>query len=334
MPTILDVARLADVSIATVSRVMNGDPAVRPATRRSVQNAISELNYRPNAAARSLRLSRSQTLGLVVPDLSNPIFSDVVHGIEPVARARGYSLFLCDTGNDPEAESMHLERLYERRVDGVIFYAIGKAPPALNRFLDTTTPVVAMGPAAFECTLSGVLVNERTATVAAVRRLIELGHTRIGMIHRDTPPGRYLYRTWVIRKEMIAAGVPWVRRMLVNADTGDQAREQTTALIRDQGATAIVALSYPYAPYVLQAVYDIGLRIPEDVSVLAYGDSAWAIAHRPPISAVRIDYQAWGRETAELLLRRIEAPLAKPRKIRREAQFIERASLGAAVRSG
>jgi LacI family transcriptional regulator len=128
MPTIVDVARLADVSIATVSRVINGDAAVRPRTRRVVEEAIARLDYRPNAAARSLRMARSHTLGLVVSDLENPIFIDVVHGIEAVARERGYSLFLCDAANDREAQNAHLERLYERRVDGMILYAIGDPP--------------------------------------------------------------------------------------------------------------------------------------------------------------------------------------------------------------
>src|SRR6266508_2926832 len=177
--TILDVARLAEVSIATVSRVINGDAAVRPQTRRLVEDAIEQLDYRPNAAARSLRLSRSQTIGLIVTDLANPVFTQIVNGIESVARAHDYSLFLCDTGNDPEAENRHMERLYERRVDGVIIYSInGCRADALDRFLASKSPVVAMGPAAFRGDLPGVLVRERGATEAAVERLLALGHTR------------------------------------------------------------------------------------------------------------------------------------------------------------
>jgi LacI family transcriptional regulator len=334
MTTILDVARLADVSIATVSRVINGDPAVRPTTRRLVEEAIAQLDYRPNAAARSLRLARSHTLGLIVSDLANPIYMEVVHGIESVARAHGYSLFLCDGSNDPEVENIHLERLYERRVDGVILYPAGDLPPAVARFKESKSPVVAMGPAAVRCDLPGVIVNERPATVAAIQRLLALGHRRIGVINRDVPPGRFRFRTNPIRQELEAAGIAG-QPTVVDATTEEHCRDLTRALLAGPDRpTALVVLTHLLTPHVLQAVYDAGLRIPDDVSVVAYGDSAWATAHRPPLAVVRIDYRAWGRETAEVLLRRIVAPDEKSPKTVRGAQFIERASIGPPPRSG
>ncbi len=330
MTTILDVARLADVSIATVSRVINDDPAVRPGTRRIVEAAIAELDYRPNAAARSLRLARSNTLGLIVSDLANPIYMEVVHGIESVARAHGYSLFLCDGGNDPEAENLHLERLYERRVDGVVLYSVGRLPPAVKRFKASKTPVVAMGPSAFRCDLPGVMVSERTATVAAIQRLLDLGHERIGVINRDVPPGRYRYRTSPIAQELAAAGFA-DQPTIVDATSEEHCRDLTHALLTQPlPPTALVVLTHLLTPYVLQAIYDAGLRIPDDISVVAYGDSAWATVNRPPLSVVRIDYQAWGRETAEVLLHCINAPDDDTPKTLRAAQFIERESTGPA----
>jgi LacI family transcriptional regulator len=230
--TILDVARLAEVSIATVSRVINGDAAVRPHTRQQVEEAIEQLDYRPNAAARSLRLSRSQTIGLIVTDLANPVFTQIVNGIESVARAHDYSLFLCDTGNDPDAENRHLERLYERRVDGVILYSInGCKGDALGRFLASKSPVVAMGPSAFRGDLPGVLVREREATEAAVQRLLDLGHTRIAMIDRDTPRGRFAYRTRAIRQVFASSTIAWDSSLLVHAEEADDCRRKVTALL-------------------------------------------------------------------------------------------------------
>jgi LacI family transcriptional regulator len=331
MATILDVARLADVSIATVSRVMNGDAAVRASTRRLVEAAIAQLDYHPNAAARSLRLARSHTLGLVVSDLANPIYMEVVHGIEAVARAHGYSLFLCDGGNDPATENRHLERLYERRVDGVILYSVGDLPPAVARFTSDRTPVVAMGPAAVRCDLPGVIVNEIPATVAAVRRLIELGHRRVGLVNRDIPPGRYCYRTRPIRHELERAGIEWDGSKVVDAGAEEDCRARTHALLsRRNRPTALIVLTHVLTPYVLLAIQEAGLRIPEDISIVAYGDSAWARAHHPPVTVIRIDYQAWGEETAELLLRRIDAPDEETPKTVRGAHFIERASVGPA----
>ena len=330
MTTILDVARRADVSIATVSRVINDDPAVRPSTRRTVEAAIAELDYRPNAAARSLRLARSSTLGLIVSDLANPIYMEVVHGIESVARAHGYSLFLCDGSNDPEAENLHLERLYERRVDGVILYSVGRQPPAVAHFKASKTPVVAMGPSAHRCDLPGVIIDEPTATVAAIQRLLELGHQRIGVINRDVPPGRYRYRTNPIGQQLAAAGFP-DQPFVVDATTEEHCRELTRSLLcQSKPPTALIVLTHSLTPHVLHAIYDAGLCIPDDISVIAYGDSAWATVNRPPLSVVSIDYQAWGRETADLLLRCIVAPDEEPPKTIRAAQFIERQSIGPA----
>jgi LacI family transcriptional regulator len=327
--TILDVARLAEVSIATVSRVINGEAAVRPQTRRLVEVAIEQLDYRPNAAARSLRLSRSRTLGLIVTDVGNPVFAQIVNGIESVAREHDYSLFLCNTGNEPDAENRHLERLYERRVDGVILYSInGCKGDALGRFLAAKSPVVAMGPAAFRGDVPGVLVREKAATEAALRRLLALGHTRIAMIDRDTPRGRFVFRTRAVRQVLAAAGIPWDSSLLVHAEGAEDCRANAAALLtRPDRPTAVLIYAMEHTPFVLQSVYDAGLRIPDDVSIVAYGDSPWACAHRPPLSVVRVDYNAWGRESAELLLRRIDAPEEAPPRIARNSEFIDRESL-------
>ena len=331
MPTILDVAKRADVSIATVSRVINGDPAVRTRTRRLVETAIAELDYHPNAAARSLRRARTQTLGVVIRDLANPIYIDVLHGIEEVARTRGYALFLCDGGDEDAIVNLHLERLYERRVDGLILYSIGDKPPALDRFRADKTPVVAMGPAAAQLDLPGMLVNERPATVAAVRRLLELGHRRIALINKDTPPGRFRYRVEPIRRELADAGAPLNAALVVNVQGGDECQQETARLLTlPRPPTAIIALTHALTPYVLQGIYRGGARIPDDVSLLAYGDSAWAEAHQPPLSVVRVDYTLWGRETAELLFRCIAAPDAPVIRLSLDAELIERRSLGPA----
>jgi DNA-binding LacI/PurR family transcriptional regulator len=329
--TILDVAKLADVSIATVSRVLNGDPAVRLRTRRLVQAAIEQLDYHPNAAARSLRLARSQTLGLVMRDLANPVYIGVLHGIEEVVRAHGFALFLCDGGDDPAVEDLHLEQLFQRRVDGVILYSIGDPSPALARFEARNTPVVAMGPAANRSNIPAVLVNERAATVAAVQRLLALGHTRIALVNKDSPPGRFWYRSEPIRREMAEAGLTFDPSLIVDARTGEECRQATHALLaRPDPPTAIIVATHFLTPYVLQSIQEKGLRLPHDLSLIAYGDSAWTAAYQPPITVVHTDYEAWGRETAALLLHLIHAPHEPFERLTLEAQFIERATLAPA----
>lgn len=329
--TILDVAKLADVSIATVSRVINGDAAVRPRTRRLVEEAITTLDYRPNAAARSLRLARSQTLGLLITDLGNPVYIDVVHGIEDVARAHGYALFLCDAANDAEVANVHLERLYERRVDGLIVYLALEQPPALSLFRDSSRPVVAMGPRAARSGFPAVLVGEIEATVEAIRRVIALGHRRVAIVLRDVPAGRFRYRTEPVRRELEAAGIAWDAGLVLTADDGEACRAVVgAALARPNRPTALIVGTHSYTPWALQAVNQAGLRIPDDLSVLAYGDSAWAAAYQPPLTVVHIDYARWGREAATLLMQIMEPPSVTPPTLTLRAEVIERGSLGPA----
>jgi len=125
MANIHDVARAAHVSISTVSRVVNHDPAVHPALRVAVEEAVRALRYRPNAAARSLRLARTSTVGVVVFELANPALITIVQEVERIARGRGVSIFLCESAGDFDAQGAHLERLLERRVDGVIVHPFG-----------------------------------------------------------------------------------------------------------------------------------------------------------------------------------------------------------------
>jgi LacI family transcriptional regulator len=161
-----------------------------------------------------------------------------------------------------------------------------------------------------------------------IRRLIGLGHARIGVINRDVPPGRYRYRTDPICRELATAGF-LDQPIVIDAFSEEHCRELTRSLLTQaMPPTALVVLTHSLTPHVLQAIYEAGMQIPRDVSVIAYGDSAWATVNRPPLSVIRIDYQAWGRETAEVLLRRINAPDDDTPKTNRAAQFIERESTG------
>lgn len=148
------------------------------------------------------------------------------------------------------------------------------------------------------------------------------------MIDRDTPRGRFAYRTRSIRAVLAAGGIPWDRSLLVHADGEEDCRSKAAALLhRPDRPTAVVVYAMDHTPSLLHAIEDAGLRVPDDVSLLAYGDSPWASVLRPPLSVVRQDYNAWGRESAELLFQRIHAPEDAAPVVTRAATFIDRASL-------
>jgi LacI family transcriptional regulator len=191
MPTIVDVARHAGVSWNTVSRVINGDPSVRPETREVVLQAIRELDYVPNAAARSLKNSRTRTIGLIVSFLNDAVFHPIIAGIEAVVRDHGYSLLICDSNLDPRTEAMNLETLYQKHVEGLIFYPVGDRCPSLERFQRAKIPVLVMDWSEPTPGLPQLPLKHRAVIREAIEYLLGLGHQRIAFVGAISRFGRW-----------------------------------------------------------------------------------------------------------------------------------------------
>jgi LacI family transcriptional regulator len=305
--TIRDVASAAHVSIATVSRVVNGDRSVHPGLRQLVEAAIEQLGYQPNAAARSLRLARTGTIGVIVPDLTNPTFTDILHGIEQVAAERGRSLFVCDAAGSFTAQGVHLDRLYGQRVDGILIHPLGPFREQIAAMRAKGIPVIVMGQRSPSGMEPEVIVDEHEAAQAAFRLLFGLGHRRIGLIIRTygSEPAQLTasmpVRVRDYREAHAAAGIPIDETLLSAAQTLDEARTQASAMLgRPDRPTALIAGMHRFTPGMLLAMREAGLRMPRDVSLIAHGDSLWANAFEPPITVIRLDYSAFGRQAAEL----------------------------------
>lgn len=307
MATIRDVASAAHVSIATVSRVVNGDRSVHPGLRQLVEVAIEQLGYQPNAAARSLRLARTGTIGVIVPDLTNPTFTDILHGIEQVAAARGHSLFVCDAAGSFDAQGVHLDRLYGQRVDGILIHPLGPYQEQIAATRAKGIPVILMGQRSPSGMGPEIVVDEHEAAQAAFRTLFELGHRRIGLVIRSygvepsLPTASMPIRVRDYREAHAAAGVPVDETLLGAAHTLDEARARAGEMLaRRDRPTALIAGMHRFTPGMLLAMREAGLRMPQDVSLIAHGDSLWANAFEPPITVIRLDYSAFGRRAAEL----------------------------------
>jgi LacI family transcriptional regulator len=335
MATIRDVASAANVSIATVSRVLNKNRPVQPSIQRAVEEAAQRLNYHPNAAARGLRQARSRTLGVIALDLNNEPYARRVLGIERCIGGRDFGLFVCDARNSADLCVKHLSLLHEHRVEGLLLTPTPsrRIRQMLDQIEEQGTHVVLIGRRAATGEHPEVYIDEDGASLDAFRSLLALGHRRIVYLalgYNNEPGMQWSTATEsriaAYTRAHEEAGVPVETRNFVRALDGDEARAMTACLLAEPDRpTAIVVGVHAYTPDVLLAIREAGLRVPDDVSLIVYGDSRWIEAHDPPISAVCTDDVAYGQRAAELLLALLNGD-APERIIPFPTSFVRRAS--------
>ena len=273
-PTIGDVARRVGVSRATVSRVLNDYPYVRPRMRAAVQRAMRALGYRPDHVARSLARRETQTLGLVVADITNPFYAETARAIVEAARGHGYNVILCNTDNLPRLQEEYVEVLRQRRVDGIIFGSVFLHDPVVEALIDTGYPSL-MYNRRLHCGRGNYIVLDNVrASRDVTDHLLRLGHRRIGFIAgiREASTAAERYRGY--RQALQTADVPvdanLIRPGAFKAEMAQQAAHELLKLQRRP--TAIVAGNDLMALGVLQAAEESGLRVPEDLAVAGFDD--------------------------------------------------------------
>lgn len=308
-----DVARLAGVDSSTVSRALNSRTvsSLRPETVAKVTAAAAELGYRPNVLARSLRTQRTNTIGLLLPDVTNPFFPPIIRGIEDGLSPSGHVLLIANTDNEPEREEQGLDSLVARQVDGVMLATshldvatdadrLGGIPTVLVNRRDRTLQVPA------------VLPDDVTGVRLVVQHLFDLGHRHIGLVSGplDTSTGRDRRDTFVATCRDL--GITADR--IVHADRYDlpSGRRATEALLDadGEGPTAIFASNDLLAVGALTALRARGLDVPGDISLVGYNDMPLVDLLDPALTTVRIDQYLMGRRAAEVMLGLL-APSAK-----------------------
>lgn len=309
-PTIRDVARRAGVSIGTVSRVINGHPLVSEATRQRVLQAIAELNYRPDAVARSLVSARTHTVGLVLPDITSPFYPELVRGVEDVARAHGYTVILVNTDLQAERELRVLEALHDKRVDGLIFISADVTDGHLHAFARLGLPVVLAATRAPRDELPAVIIDNVAAARGAVAHLIRVhGHRRVGLISgplSDRIAGKTRFEGYVLA--LREAGLPFLPELVEegNYREPDGYRAAQRLLDLPEPPTAIFAASDEMAVGALNAALDRGLHVPADVALVGFDGIALADMVRPRLTTVVQPIY----ETGATAMRRLVALLA------------------------
>lgn len=325
-PTQMDVARRAGVSRATVSHVINGLSGGRvpisPETRERVWQAIKELGYEPDAGARALRLGKSRTIGLIMPDLYNPHFWENAEGVEQEARANGYRLLLCSMNLNIQYGEDAFKDLVGRRIDALILmgsfvYESEEARNTLIRSLERGLPIVEISDRVTKDYLADcVLSDYRAVAAAAMQHLLMLGHQRIGLIYGVAHPGLAEDRLIPYRESLQAAGIPVDEQLIVRCGPTleDGYRAAIHLLQQPNRPTAIVAINDLLAIAVLRAIGDMGLQVPADVSLIGFDDIAIANYLNPRLTTAAKDAVKLGREAVKLALARLRDP-KRPRQV-------------------
>lgn len=308
MATIKDVAERAEVSTATVSHVINQTRFVSPELEARVREAIESLDYQPNAVARSLRGKRTRTLGMIIPDSSNPFFAEVARGIEDLCFDLGYNVILCNSDGDPSKEEAYISLLTEKRVDGIAFVAAGGTIDHISQLLDRKIPVVVVDREIKGLKADCVLTDNLDGGYQATAHLLALGHRRIGCILGPSDLTPSADRVTGYRQAMAETGLEppdeWLRRGDFRCQSGYDAMRGFLAL--PEQPTAVFACNDLMAIGALCAIREAGLRVPDDVALVGFDDIALASFTTPRLTTIAQPKQEMGRLAAELLVDRIQ----------------------------
>ena len=332
--TIRDVARHAGVSTATVSRVLAGIGRPRPEIVTAVLAAVSELEYRPSAIARSLKLRSTRTLGLIVTDIENPFFPELVRAADDAAHDRGYTILLGSAADDGERAMRYLDLMVDRRVDGLIVASSAVTERHWAWLLRAPVPVVVVNAEPGALGVPVIASDNTAGTRLAVEHLVALGHRQIGYISGPAAYTAAVPRLEGFQKACLDAGLPAEASPVVPGQARVDSGEQGVArLLEIQPAvTAICCYNDLTAIGALQALRAVGRSVPDDVSVVGFDDIAAAAWVDPSLTTVVQQKGAMGRlaveRLAEAISSAVPAGLAAPEVVRLPVTLLQRRSSG------
>lgn len=311
IPTIKDVARLARVSTATVSAVINGTSFVSAPLKARVLEAIAQLGYEPSGIARSLRTQATRLIGLIVPDITNSFFAELVRGMGAAAQARGYMTLLCETDHDPRKETAALQLLAAHRTDGVILAPTGAADmyfqPPVSTFRKPLVMIDRVVPGAPFDTIS---IDNRRAASEVTRHILSLGHKQVAILAGSPHLSNTVERLVGFRDALAAAGLEVAPEHILYADfREDRARELCLRLLAGTNPpTALFVSNNQMLIGAMQAITDLSLICPDDISLAAIDDFPWAATFSPKLTTQRQPIAALAEHAVRILHERICDP--------------------------
>lgn len=326
MASIKDVARHANVSISTVSHVVNRTRFVSEKARTDVEAAIRALDYVPSAVARSLKSNTTKTLGMLIPNCSNPYFAEIVRSVEDHCFASGYTLILCNTDDAPRRQSVYLQVLAEKRVDGLIIISTGETSDLHDLLQGLTTPTVLLDREVTHVHCDLVETAHLQGGQMATEHLVALGHQRIACIGgpADLSPSAQRIQGW--RNALAAAEL--VDDLLWHSDFTSQGGFNAMQEILQSGhrPSAVFVCNDLMGIGALSAAHEAGLRIPQDLSVIGFDDIELARFTSPPLTTIVQPKQRIGQLAVDMLLERIQGGRLEAKQMLLQPELVVRAS--------
>ena len=301
------VAKKAGVSTATVSRVLRDESKVKEKTRKKVIKAIADLNYEVNAVARSLRQRKTYTICIIVGNVLSQFYSIIAKSVEDVAQKNGYNMILCNGDDYPQKELSYLKVLKANRVDGIILTPTGKNPEYINNLIDSDTKMILLDRLIDGVKCDAVLVDNENGAYKAVKHLIEQGYRKIGIItgYLDRTTGKGRLNGYL--KALNEAGIQRNDALIKVGNFKKRSGIQLTRdLLEEQiKPEAIFVANIDMTLGALITIKEMGVKIPEDIGIVGFDDSEWAIISEPPITTVSQPVYTLGSTAAEMLIKKI-----------------------------
>lgn len=312
MASMNDVARQAGVSVVTVSRVVNNSASVNELTRSRVLKAIKDLKYKPNRVAKRLR-SKSLSgnlLGVMIPDIRNPFYVDVLRGIEDVSYHNNYAIIVCNFGQDETKERMYLDILQSESIDGLIVAPVREDDAKVISLVKSGLPLVCVDRGLVSVDVDVVLVDNVKGAFLAVDHLAKRGYKRIAYIagKPEIPSSRY--RGEGYRKALESNGLMYDERLVKYGDSSHESGVRLCAelLEMDPRPDALFTGNNLITLGALETIHNLGLSIPQEVGIVGFDDMPWSSSLNPSLTAVRQPAYEIGKRAAELLIHRISEP--------------------------
>ncbi len=325
MASIKDVAKVAGVSTATVSRVLSNGEHVRPEVRKRVMEAVEQLAYRPNLLARSLRSRQTNTIGLIVSDSRNPFFTSISRAVEDTAYEQGFGLFLCNTDENPEKEAIYLNLMRDENVAGVIFSPTRQTAANFTS-LNVSFPTVIVDRSAGDAEVDMVLLDNVDSAFRLTTHLLEQGFHRIAALSETSATGRERYAGY--EKALRAYGLSPVGEHVKFVRPRVEAGYVTTLKLIDatQPPDALLTTNSLLAEGALKAIRERDIIIPDDIALVTFDETTWASLVQPPITLIDQPTYEIGQTATELLLQRIADPNRSTRQVILKGRLVVRGS--------
>jgi DNA-binding LacI/PurR family transcriptional regulator len=336
--TIDDVAKKANVSKTTVSRILNGNFGhTKEETREKVLQAIKELDYRPNALAKGLKSMKTNVIGIMLSNLRNPFWSTVLEGVEDTCRDLGYNLMICNSNENPEVEEEYTKEFRMRQVDGIIINPTCKNPELYDKLITERYPMIVVNRRIPNVDVHSVFVDNVKGAYIAVNHLLRYGRKKVAVcLYRDPYVSTWKERLEGYKKAMIANGFANADMVVIELEQRMETQKEYIMryLMKHPDIDAIFSTTNMLTLEIIGAIKEMNLRIPEQIAIVSYDDPVWAKHLDPPVTTIRQPGYQMGQRAAQNLIERIESEHdTPPSTVVLEPELIVRTSCGAIPRT-